>query len=299
MNAYAALLAGIIATSFAAIFIRLADAPALVIAAWRLGLASLALAPVAAARSGAQVRRLDARAWRVALGAGILLAIHFAAWITSLQYTTVASSVVIVTTSPVWVALASVFFWHERLPRVVVAGIALAVMGGVVIGGRDLAVGGSSLFGDMLALVGAWSVAGYFLAGRRLRNALPLLPYVAIVYSIAALSLVAAVTLAGAPLVGYSSQTYAMFVLLAAVPQLIGHSSYNFALRHLSATLVSVATLGEPIGSTLLAAAVLGEQPSSLVVLGGSIVLGGIALVTIGERMRPPVTPIALDNPHA
>ncbi len=299
VNAYLILLVGIVATSFAAIFVRLADAPALVIAAFRLGLASLVIAPVAAARDGRQLRRLDARAWRMALGSGLLLAVHFAAWITSLQYTSVASSVVIVTTSPVWVALVSVLLWRERLKRTVVAGIALAVVGGIVIGGGDLALGGSSLFGDLLALVGSWSVAGYFLAGRRLRGALSLLPYVATVYSVAAVILLAVVVIAGLPLAGYSAQTYAMFVLLAAVPQLIGHSSYNFALRHLSATLVSVATLGEPIGSTLLAAAVLGEQPPSLVLLGGPLVLGGIALVTLGEQAPSQAVPAALDNTHA
>jgi drug/metabolite transporter (DMT)-like permease len=299
VNAYLLLLAGITATSFAAIFIRLADAPALVIAAWRLGLASLAIAPVAALRSGTQIRRLDAGAWRMALGSGALLAVHFATWITSLQYTTVASSAVIVSTSPVWVALASAIFWRDRPNRRVVAGIGVAVAGSVVIGGGDLAAGGTALWGDLLATTGALSVAGYFMAGRRLRHTLALLPYIAVVYSVAAASLVATVLLSGQPLAGYTIQTYAMFVLLAAVPQLIGHSSYNFALRHLSATLVSVATLGEPIGATLLAALVLGEQPSLAVLLGGALVLGGMAFVILGEHIRPQENPLLLDDAHA
>ncbi|MBI5878820.1 MAG: DMT family transporter [Chloroflexi bacterium] len=284
MNAYLVLLGGIIATAFAAVFIRLADAPALVIAAFRLGLASLVLLPVAAARDGAQMRRLSRSALGWALLSGLMLAVHFGTWITSLQYTSVASSVVIVTSSPVWVALASVALLRERLKRITVAGIALAVAGGALIGGGDLTLGGNALYGDLLALVGAWSVAGYFLLGRRLRHELTLVPYIATVYSVAALALLAAVLAGNLPLTGYSAQTYLMFVLLAAVPQLLGHSAYNFALRHLSATLVSVATLGEPIGSTLLAALILGEQPPAVVLIGGLVVLGGIALVTAGER---------------
>lgn len=287
MNAYLALLCGIAATSFAAILIRMADAPALVIAIARLSLASLVLVPVAAARGGgAQLRALPGRMRAWALLAGLMLAIHFATWVTSLQYTSVASSVVIVTTSPVWVALASVLFLRERLRRLSIAGIALSVAGGALIGGGDLNLGGSALFGDLLALIGAWSVSVYFLAGRRLRSQLSLAPYVALIYSVAAIALLVVVAGAGLPLAGYSGQTYLMFVLLAAVPQLIGHTSYNFALRDLSATLVSVATLMEPIGSTALAALLLGEAPSSAVLAGGAVVIAGVALVIAGERAQ-------------
>ena len=283
MPPYLMLGIGVLATSFAAIFIRLADAPPLFIAAGRLSVAAAVLAPFAVSRGAPELRALTRRDVVFALASGIFLALHLALWISSLQYTSVASSLALVTTSPLWVALASLVFLRERLKLAAVAGTFAAFVGGLVIGGGDFQSGGTALLGDGLALGGGIAVAAYFLFGRRLRAHLSLLTYVAVVYSVAALCLLAAVLLSGVPPACCSVQTYAMIVLLAVVPQLLGHSSYNFALKHVSATAVSVATLGEPIGSTLLAALILLEMPPVTALAGGALVLAGIATVLLGE----------------
>lgn len=283
MRPYFALALAIIATALASIFIRLAVAPALVIAAYRLSLAALLLAPLASLKSRSEMRRLARRDWLLALGAGAFLALHFGAWITSLQLTTVAASVTIVTSAPIWVALISFALLPERVSRLMWLGVLVAVIGGIFISGGDVAVGANALTGDLLALLGAWGGAGYFLIGRRLRPHLSLLAYITLVYSVAAILLVAVALATGQPLVGYSAQTYALFVLLALIPQIVGHSSLNYALRYLSATFVSITTLGEPIGATLLAFLILGETPPPSVLFGGALVLIGIALAGRGE----------------
>ena len=275
-----ALIVGILAVSFGAIFIRLAEAPPLVVAAYRLGLATLMLAPLALTRHRNELRRLARRDAALLLASGLLLGLHFAAWVTSLSYTSVASSVVFVDTHPLFVALASPVVLHERLSRRTLAGVLVSVLGGLVIGYGDFRLGARELLGDGLALVGAITVAGYFLIGRSVRARLSLVAYVFAVYGAAAVCLAVAALVARQPLFGYGPQTYAMFLLLALVPQMLGHSSFNFALGYLPATAVSVAVLGEPIGSTLLAVFILGEIPTLLKVAGGLLILAGIYLAS-------------------
>ncbi len=282
---YAVIFVGVLAVAFAAIFIRLAGnggAPSLVIAAYRLGLASFILAPLAAWKSGAEIKQLTQRQWTLAIGAGAFLALHFATWITSLQYTTVASSVAIVASAPIWVALASFVFLRETISPLLVVGILLAVLGSALIGSGD-AASGTHVLGDGLALVGAWGGAGYYVIGGKLRARLSLLAYVSVVYSVAAALLVLLALITRQPLGGYSLQTYTLFVLLAIGPQIIGHSSFNYALRYFSATFVTVAILGEPIGSTILAMLILNEFPATIVVLGGTLILIGIVVASRGE----------------
>ena len=215
-----------------------------------------------------------------------------ATWITSLEYTTVATSVVLVSTGPLWVALLSPFFLHERLSSSAFVGFALALLGGSIItisGGctwarglscQELAqiLGGHSLRGDVLALAGAWAVTGYLIIGRRLRTKIALVPYVFLVYSAAALSLLTVMWILQIPALGYRPITYAWLLLLALLPQLIGHSTYNWALRFLPAAIVALTTLGEPIGSATLAYFLLHETPTIMVLIGGGLILIGIYL---------------------
>jgi drug/metabolite transporter (DMT)-like permease len=279
-----ALALGIAAVSFAATLIRLADAPALVTAAFRLSLAALFIAPLGLARSGGELRQLRRRDALLAIGAGAFLALHFATWISSLQYTTVASSVALVTTAPVWVALVSRAIWREPLSRATGLGILVAVGGGMLIGGGDLAASPVALSGDALALVGAWGGAGYYLLGRALRRQLSLLAYVTLVYSVAALLLVGLAQAARQTFSGYAPVTYVLFLLLALGPQIVGHSSFNYALKFLSATFVTVVILAEPVGATALAFFILHETPALIVLAGGALILLGIALASVGER---------------
>ena len=272
----AVLLMGVTASSFAAVLIRLADAPPLVVATYRLTLASLILAPLGLLRCWPELRALERRDLPWAILSGAFLTLHFAFWIASLQHTTVASSVVFVATNPLFVGVISHLFTQDKLSPLMFAGVILAVLGGMIVGWDDVELGGSALWGDFLALLGAAMAAGYFLVGRKLRPKVSLLAYVTVVYSIAAVGALLLSAVTRQTLTGYSTNTYLMFVLLAVGPQIIGHSSLNWALRHVSATAVGVTTLGEPVGSTVLAYLVLQEAPTLLKVGGAALILAGI-----------------------
>lgn len=287
-----------LAVSAASIIIKLAQdegAPSLIIAACRLTFASIALAPVALIRHRAELARLTRRDFLIAGVSGLLLGLHFGAWITSLEFTTIASSVVLVSTSPLFVGLFSLFVWREKLGRPLIAGLILTIAGGAMVGLSDVCaasrggmvcpplaefVQGGAAIGDLLALVGAAAVAGYLLIGRRLRARLSLVPYIFLCYSAAAITLVAAALVSRQPFFGYSSAAYFWIALLALVPQLIGHSAFNWALRYLTAAYVSVTILGEPIGSTLLAFFIFHQTPTPLKLSGGLLILGGILLAS-------------------
>lgn len=281
---YVALLVGVVAVSFAAILIRLADAPSIVIAAYRLALASLIVAPLGFVRRWGEVKALDRQDLLFALLSGFLLTWHFALWIASLSYTTVASSVVFVTTHPLFVGIGSHLFTQDKITRRMFGGIMLAVAGGMLIGWDDLALGGRVLWGDLLAVGGAVMAAGYFMAGRRLRPKMSLWAYISVVYSTAALGALLLALAAGESLTGYSPYTCLMFLLLAIVPQVIGHSSFNWALRHVSAAVVAVIILGEPVGSTILAHFILHEVPTAVKIVGASLILIGIYFSLREER---------------
>lgn len=282
--AYLGLLVGIISVSFASIFIRLADAPALVIGAYRLTIASLVLTPMVWSKVREEFLSLSRRDLSLAILSGLFLGAHFATWIASLEYTSVAASVVLVSTSPLFVGIASHFLYGERLSPLKIAGILLAMLGASIIGAGGLEVSLGALWGDILALLGAVAVSGYFLIGKALRRRLSILAYIYPTYCTAAVSLILASIIAGHPFTGYSHRTYLMFLLLALIPQILGHSSFNWALRYLSSTLVTVATLGEPVGATLLAYFILRETPLPLELIGGIIVLTGIFIVSRQEE---------------
>lgn len=286
LRLYSVLFMGVVAVSFGAIFVRLAEAPSLVIASYRLLIASLIVAPVGLLRRHAELRALSRGDLSWVVVSGVLLTLHFVFWIASLEYTTVSSSVVFVSTSPIFVGVASHFLTQDRLSLAMSAGIALALLGGLVIGWNDLALGGIALRGDLLAILGAAMVGGYFMAGRRLRPKVSLLAYVTVVYSVAALGALILSGLSQQRLTGYPAQTWVMFFLLAAGPQIIGHSSLNWALRHLPAAAVGVVTLGEPVGSTVLALFLLGEVPAPLKLAGGALILTGIYLSLQERRLQ-------------
>ncbi len=271
------LAAGILAASSASVLIRLAQAPPLAVGAWRLVLAGVLLAPFAWRASLAGWRELPAKD-RWLLGAsGLALAAHFAAWISSLTYTTVASSVILVSSSPIMIAVASHWLLDERVGGGTVVAIALAIVGSAVVGYGDLGLAGQALWGNALALLGAAAVSVYMLLGRRLRRRLSTWAYVWPCYSIAGLALVALCLVTRQPLVGYPSATYLWLAALAVGPQIIGHSAFNWAVRHVPPVFVSVAMLGEPVGATLLAWAILGEEPGLLAIVGGLLILAGMA----------------------
>ena len=285
------LAAGVLAVSFSAIFIRLAQTeeavPSLAIAAWRTTIATLILLPIALLRRRLELRGMKMADWLLAALAGLMLGVHFGTWITSLAYTSIASSAVLVSTSPLWVGLAAPFVLHEPLTRWLKIGLGLALAGSVVIAlgdGLQLADGSRAMTGNGLALLGAAAMAVYYLIGRRLRQGLSLLSYTTVVYGIAALTLVSYSLMSQVPLMGYSPTAYGLFVLMAVFPQLIGHSSFNWALAYLPATFVAVTIISEPVGATLLGLLILGEVPTGVTIVGSLVLLLGIMVTSISKQ---------------
>lgn len=283
---YLALFGGVCASSFAATLIRLCDAPPLAVAAWRLSFAALAVVPFALLRS-----RDEVRSWtlRDGLGvglSGLCLALHFALWISSLRYTSVSSSLLLVTTTPVHVCVASWLFLRERPSAWTLLGIAASVAGAGIIAAGDRRSGGDSPFGDLLAVGGAVAIAAHLLIGRRLRQRMSALSYVAGADLAAAALLVAGCGLAGVPLVGYPGRTYLFLFLLALFPQILGHATFNWALRRISPSFISVSLLGEPVLGSLIAYLFLSEPVAPSAWMGGPVVLAGVLLAARGEQRQ-------------
>lgn len=283
---YFALLSGVLAVSTGAIFARLADAPALVIAAYRLGIAALILTPIAFWKARGELTRLSGRDFRLAMLSGFFLALHFATWISSLDYTSVANSVVLVNTTPLWVGLFTPLIVKERVKRATVLSIMISVIGGTIIGYGDFATGGKALFGDALALAGSICVAVYLLLGRNLRRRLSLLTYIFVCYSSAAVILWILVLSLGFPISGFSTTTLAAFWGMALISQLIGHSSYNWALKWFSTGLIAVSLLGEPIGATILAYIIFDEGLTIYKIIGGIFILSAIYIAASAENRK-------------
>jgi drug/metabolite transporter (DMT)-like permease len=299
---------GVLAVSASAILIRLAqaEAPSLVIAAWRLSLATLFLLPLALWRRRGELRRLPAADWRLCVVSGVMLGIHFATWISSLAYTSVATSTVLVATMPLRVALAAPLALGEGIDRPVRIAIGLALLGSVLIVVDDAVLGAGvtatpftggrrPLLGGFLALLGAVSGAVYILIGRRVRATLSVLSYITVVYGAAAIFLVALALLAGHSLFGYSPTVYGLVLLMALFPQLLGHTSYNWALGYLPAAFVTITVISEPIGASVLALFLFGEIPGAVTLVGSAVILGALVLAqrrprgtTADRGGRPP-----------
>ena len=297
------LLIGILAVSTASIFIRFAqmEMPSILIAAGRLSLATLAILPFAIRSWKAHPTPLGKKTWWLLILSGIFLGLHFVTWITSLEYTSVASSVVLVTTAPLWVALLSPIFLKEKINKWVLLGLVIALIGAVIVGlggSCTLADGelacqglsnwwsGRNFTGNLLALLGAIFSSAYLIVGRSVRNRLSLPIYTTTVYGIASLILILLVFFTGTSISGYSSTSYLWIVALALIPQVIGHTAFNWALKYLSAAYVSIALLGEPIGTVILAALFLKESPGILEMMGGILILSGITVATQRSKIK-------------
>ena len=267
---------GIIAISTASIFIKLCDAPALIISTYRMVLASLILMPWAGYQKVWRGWEKKDLAWLIF--SGIFLSLHFASWIASLKYTSVASSVVLVTTHPIFVGIGSWLFLKERLGLNLILGIGFSLIGSGLIGYGDMALSKEALMGDGLALLGALAASGYFLVGRKMRKNQDLIAYIFPVYSTAGLVLILFSLFFQKPFFGYSLTTYLFLFLLALVPQLIGHTTFNWALRYFPASMVAITILGEPVGSTILAYFILGEGLTFWKILGGISIFAGILI---------------------
>jgi drug/metabolite transporter (DMT)-like permease len=298
----AALVVAVLAVSTSAVLVRWSGAPSAVKAFYRVLFTTLLLAPVALTRYGGAFRRLSRRDAAVAAVTGVALALHFAAWFESLRWTSVAASVTLVQAQPAFVAVGAWLLLDERVGSRTAVGVAVALAGMVLLSAGDLlagslATGARPLYGNALAVVGAMAAAAYVLAGRSLRQRVALLPYVTVVYAACAASLLVvvvagalggvgggemdiadALAVVAARLLDYPAREWLLFLGMAVGPGLLGHTVVNWALAHVESSVVSVSLLGEPVGATLLAALLLGERVAPLTLVGGAVVLAGVAL---------------------
>ncbi|MFM6193487.1 MAG: DMT family transporter [Planktothrix sp.] len=286
---------GVMAISIGSILVRLALKSAdqsgigfsLVMAAIRLTGASLIVLPTALK---IKWRSLSSQALIYAIAAGGCLAFHFATWITSLSYTSIAASTTLVTTSPIWVAILSKFWLNEKLSPGKMIGIAVAFLGGIMIGLSETQTGSfysNPLLGDSLALIGAWAVSFYIMFGREAQQrGFSIGGYVMVAYTVAALILLPLPLVFGVGYTNYPTSVYFYLLLMAIIPQLIGHTSFNWAINKISPTLVTLAILFEPIGASFLGYLFFNEVPPLSVLIGGIIILSGVAIAVINSELK-------------
>lgn len=285
-----ALFVGLSTFSLSPILVRFAsDAPGMTIAVWRTVIAALSLVPFALFRIRDEVRAFERRDYGLILVGGVLLGLHFATWIESLYHTSVASASVLVTTSPIFLAVLGYVFLKERLSRRVNAAIVMAVGGAALIGLGDLSaeVGSAPLFGNALALTASLVFSVYILVGRVVRQKTSWLAYVFPLYTVTAATILVIALVLGTPLFGFSPSFYALCAAMAIGPQILGHGSFNYAVRYIPAAMLGLLSLIEPIGASILAYLLFDEVPSGIAILGMIIVLGAISFAILYRRRRP------------
>ncbi|WP_349410145.1 DMT family transporter [Pseudalkalibacillus sp. SCS-8] len=276
INPYIAIFIGVLSVSTSAILVKLSSAPAPVIAGYRLLFTTLLMLPVMVIYFRNDFKRLTRRDLLYCLFSGIFLAVHFILWFESLNYTSVASSVVLVALQPIFAFVGTYIFFKEKLSLKALLGGLLAISGSVLISWGDFKISGMALFGDLLALLGAVAVTVYYLFGQTLRKHLHLMTYTFLVYGMATCTLFIYCLSLDYDLAPYPQMDWIYFLLLAIFPTLLGHSIFNWALKHVSTTVISMSILGEPIGASILAYFLLGESVRLEQFIGGMIILFGI-----------------------
>jgi drug/metabolite transporter (DMT)-like permease len=266
----------IVVVSFAAILIRLCTVPTAVIAAFRLAFSSLILLPFFAGKRRSNV--ITRRQAGLCVVSGVFLSLHFLLWIESLKITTVASSVVLVTTSPIFAAIFAWLFLKEGIGKRTLIAILLCLFGSLTIGRGDIDLGPGMLKGDLFALGGAAAFGACFVIGRSLRKSLGFIEYAFMTYTASAVMLLAWMMVRGHGFTGFEPVNYLWFALLALGPQVFGHTSLNWALKYIPAPKVAISVLGEPVGSALLAWVFFAEVPGYTLFIGGALILYGVYL---------------------
>lgn len=281
IDPYFAILLGVLGVSSSSILTRLVVAPSLIISLYRLGTTFLLLTPVTLLKYRGELRRLTGKDLMIAGLSGAFLALHFYTWISSLSHTTVSSSTVLVNTHSIFVLIGSYILFRERVPNRALFGAFLALAGSVFISISDFRLNSEAFWGDMLAIAGAFFIAGYFLIGRGLRQRMQLTPYTFVVYGSCTLVLLLMAVATSTPLDPGPPGNIVLYLALAIIPTLLGHSIFNWALGYVQASVVSIAMLGEPVGATILATLVLHELPAAVQVIGGIIIITGLYIFIV------------------
>jgi len=277
---YFFLFIGVLAISTSAIFVKLSSAPAPIIALYRMFFSTLLLLPMFFFSKNAihEIRGLTGKQWLLGILSGVFLAVHYVLWFESLRFTSVASSTVLVTLQPLFAFIGGYFLFGEKLRGLAIAGGVLALLGSFVIGWGDFKVGGDALFGDMLALLGAAAITAYFLIGQHLRKNLSLVPYAFVCYFTSTLFLFGYSLVLQLPLTGYSSSDWMWFFGLAFVSTILGQTIFNWLIKWLNTSTISMSILGEPVGTCIMAYFILGETVTGQQLMGSGIILLGICL---------------------
>jgi drug/metabolite transporter (DMT)-like permease len=278
---------GIAAVSTSGPLIAATVAPALAIAFWRNAFATVAIAPYTVVRHRAELAGMSRREWALTLGAGVLLAFHFATWVPSLRYTSVASSTALVAVQPVWTLLVASRL-GQHVPRRAWWGVAVAFGGVLVLTGVDFSLSGRAVVGDLLALVGGFFAAMYVTVGAQVRRSVSTATYTLVCYGFCALLLGLVCLVGRQPMTGYPAGTWVKLLALTAGAQLLGHSVFNVVLRSTSPTVVSLAILFEMPGAAVIAAVWLGQLPPWGVLPAAALLLVGVAMVIRSGGSVPP-----------
>jgi drug/metabolite transporter (DMT)-like permease len=284
LNPYLALAIGVLSVSTSAVLVKFSSADAGVIAFYRLFFTVLLMLPFFLTKYTHELKHITKKDWLYSIVAGVFLAFHFILWFESLQFTSVASSTVLVTLQPMFAFLGTFLFFKETFRlKAIVSGV-LAIMGSILISWGDFHLSGKALFGDILALVACALVTGYLLFGQDVRKRLSLMTYTFLVYSISSFTLLLYVLVRGEALAGFSSDNWIYFLLLALIPNLLGHTIFNWVIKWISTSTISMGILFEPVGASILAFYFLGEKLVLTQITGGIIVILGVSLFLVGER---------------
>ncbi|MBS3681542.1 DMT family transporter [Ornithinibacillus massiliensis] len=290
-NPYIAVVIGVLSVSTSAVLVKLAgNAPAAIIANYRLLIAVILMAPIMFLKYRHEFKLITRKDWLLSTLAGIFLAFHFILWFESLNYTSVASSVVLVTLQPIFAFLGTYLFFKERFTSGAIISMIIALLGSVIISWGDFQISGMALFGDILAFIGAIAITAYFLLGQNARRRLSLMTYTFVVYSVSSITLIIYNVLLQNPFTGYSTNYWLIFLALAIFPTFFGHTLFNWALKWLSTSTISMAIVFEPIGASVLAYFILGEKITWSQWLGGTIVIFGLFLFILSTNRKSSVT---------
>ncbi len=281
-----ALFLGVFALSTSAIFVKLADAPAEITAFYRMLFAAVMLLPflLINKKNRQELRLLSKKQWGLGLLSGVFLAAHYVLWFESLNYTSVASSTVIVTLQPLFSVVGGYFLFKERFSKGAITGCLVAIAGSIVIGWQDFQISGQALFGDILAFIAAGIITAYFFIGQHVRKRLSLIPYAVIGYASSTVLLGVFAFSQQTPFFSYSAHTWWSFIGLAFIATILGQTIFNWLLKWLSTSIISMAILGEIIGTCLLAYFILDEVISLQQGMGIALILIGLALFLLQQR---------------
>ena len=284
INPYIPIIIGVISISLSAIFVKLAEAESGVIAFYRMLFSVLIMSPLFFLKYKHELKSLNKKDWLFTSVAGVFLAFHFILWFESLNYTSVASSTVLVTLQPIFALAGTYLFFKEKISVKAIVATVVAISGSVLIAWGDFRVSGDAFYGDVLALIACALITGYFLFGQEVRKRLSLITYTMVVYSVSTIVLFLYVLIVDQSFGPYDSNEWLLFLLLAIVPNLLGHNLFNWAIKYVSTNIISISILFEPIGATLLAFIIFGEYLTYTQVLGGVVVIVGITAFVIDSK---------------